>query len=156
MIPRYYKWLSDPEIQRLTGTEPINSMSEISDIYQMYSTESTKHIFIIVDLSLYSDTQEENIFYEMGDMAGDLNIFNYTDERGKYVELNIMIAENKSRRKGIAKYTLMMVICMLYEKLGVSRFVAHILKDNLGSLALFLGIGFVKVYIWLLNIYIGS
>merc|ERR1719203_642497 len=87
-VPTYNKWLNDPYIQQMTQTEPYSLSQEYEYQKEWYDTKN-KYIFIILDRSL-DDA-----------MAGDINLFIQNEEE-QMGELNIMIAEEQSRRKGIA------------------------------------------------------
>lgn len=122
----YNKWLNDPYIQQMTGTEPY-SLSQEYEYQKEWKMDDTKYIFIILDKSL------ENA------MCGDINIFINDEHIG---ELNIMIAEEKSRKKGIATETLQLIIEFATKKLDIKTFVAKIQSDNKDSIKLFKKAGF--------------
>ena len=125
-VATYNKWLNDPYIQQMTGTEPY-SLNQEYEYQKEWKTDETKYIFIILDKSL-DDA-----------MCGDINIFINDEHVG---ELNIMIAEEKSRKKGIATETLQLIIDFSIKKLDIKTFVAKIQSDNVDSIKLFKKAGF--------------
>lgn len=121
----------------MTCTEPY-SLEQEYEYQKEWNEDESKYIFIILDKTL-SDHP----------MAGDINLFItqniYTDNNNEQMaELNIMIAEEKSRRKGLAQETLELIIKWAQEKLEIKTFVAKIQHDNIGSIKLFKKIGFVE------------
>jgi len=124
-VPTYNKWLNDPYIQQMTGTEPY-SLSQEYEYQSEWNEDRNKYIFIILDKSL-DDA-----------MAGDINLFIHQSTDGsQYAELNVMVAEEASRRKGLATETLQLMIDFARTKLELSKFVAKIQTDNESSLRLF-------------------
>jgi len=124
-VPTYNKWLNDPYIQQMTGTEPY-SLSQEYEYQSEWNEDRNKYIFIILDRSL-DDA-----------MAGDINLFIHQSTDGsQYAELNVMVAEEASRRKGLATETLQLMIDFARTKLELSKFVAKIQTDNESSLRLF-------------------
>mmetsp|Transcript_39219 Transcript_39219/g.34745 ORF Transcript_39219/g.34745 Transcript_39219/m.34745 type:complete len:306 (-) Transcript_39219:3-920(-) len=137
-VETYNEWLNDPYIQQMTCTEPY-SLEQEYEYQKEWNDDETKYIFIILDKTL-SDLP----------MAGDINLFitqniyNDNNKNEQMAELNIMIAEEKSRRKGLAIETLQIIIKWAQEKLEIKTFVAKIQHDNHGSIKLFKKIGFVQ------------
>lgn len=74
-------------------------------------------------------------------MAGDCNLFMESMEPGE-TEIEVMIAEEKSRRKGLAEESLKMLMFYAIEHLGIKRFIAKIKNHNHPSLNLFQKLGF--------------
>lgn len=73
-------------------------------------------------------------------MAGDVNLYLHDEES----EIEVMVAEKCSRRKGLARDALNLMMCYANEGLGnhVRVFVAKILQDNTASVRLFESLGF--------------
>lgn len=122
----------------MTCTEPY-SLEQEYEYQKEWNDDETKYIFIILDKTL-SDLP----------MAGDINLFitqniyNNNHRNEQMAELNIMIAEEKSRRKGLALETLQIIIKWALEKLEIKTFVAKIQHDNYGSIKLFKKLGFIQ------------
>merc|ERR1712154_569955 len=115
-VKKYNKWLNDPYIQQMTGTEPY-SLNQEDEYQKEWKMDETKYIFIILDKSINNE--------HVG-------------------ELNIMIAQEKSRKKGIATETLQLIIDFATKKLDIKTFDAKIQADNADSIKLFKKAGFVK------------
>jgi len=131
-VPTYNSWLNDPYIQQMTQTEPY-SLSQEYEYQNEWNEDRQKWIFIILDR-----TRDEA-------MAGDINLFiQREEEEGQYGELNVMVAEEASRRKGLATETLRLAIAFARRKLEISKFVAKIQTDNESSLRLFKKLGFAQ------------
>ena len=97
---------------------------------EWYDTKN-KYIFIILDRSL-DDA-----------MAGDINLFIQNEEE-QMGELNIMIAEEQSRRKGIATETIELILDFAKRHFELKHFIAKIQHDNASSIKLFKKVGFVE------------
>eukprot|EP01084_Bolivina_argentea_P054420 99795_1 len=126
-VKTYNTWLNDPDIQQMTQTEPY-SLEQEYEYQQEWKQDESKYIFIILDKNLQDA------------MVGDINIF-ILDDIG---ELNIMIAEDKSRRKGLATETLQLIIDFARKYLELKTFIAKISNDNETSIQLFKKMGFVQ------------
>ena len=75
-------------------------------------------------------------------MCGDVNLFFNDNEDEHAAEIEIMIAEKLSRRKGLAFEALNLMMDYAIDKLNVSQFVAKITSENKPSLELFKKLGF--------------
>jgi len=127
-VATYNKWLNDPYIQQMTQTEPY-SLSQEMEYQKEWEVARNKYIFIILDRSL-------------GDaMAGDINLFIQNEEE-QSGELNIMIAEEQSRRKGLATESLRLILDFAAKHFELRHFVAKIQHDNAQSIRLFKKCGF--------------
>lgn len=70
-------------------------------------------------------------------MAGDVNLFFHDFEDEKAAEINVMIADSSSRRKGLAKEALSLMMNYAIHHLHASKFIAKISDSNEASLTLF-------------------
>lgn len=77
--------------------------------------------------------------------AGDVNFFFNDHEDHSTAEIEIMIAEPSSRRKGIATEALQLFMAYGVGTLGVTRFRAKIGESNESSLQLFQKLGYQEV-----------
>lgn len=73
-------------------------------------------------------------------MVGDVNVF-INNEVG---ELEIMIAEEEWRKRGLAFETLKLMIRYCFDHLNLVKFVAKIDENNLPSILLFKKLGFIE------------
>ncbi|TIC99494.1 N-acetyltransferase 9-like protein [Colletotrichum higginsianum] len=123
-VERYHEWMSDPEIQEATASEPL-TLEEEYENQQSWRTSHDKLTFIICQpLPVSSRTKTETL--QAGDvdtperMVGDINFFIYpsddddNDDDGdndgatrianetSYVgEVDVMIASKEHRGKGV-------------------------------------------------------
>ncbi|ETK85675.1 hypothetical protein, variant 3 [Phytophthora nicotianae CJ01A1] len=77
-------------------------------------------------------------------MAGDVNLFfnDYDDPHA--CEMEIMIAEEKYRRKGFAMEAVKLMMAYATSKLNVTRFICKIIETNHASIQLFEKLGYEK------------
>ena len=129
-VETYHQWMLSEELQELTASEPL-SLAEEYEMQKSWRDDEEKCTFIILDRS------------RDGCMCGDINLFfnDHDDPRGT-VEIDVMVAEEASRRKGIAREAVQMIASYANSELGVKRFVAKILEKNAPSIALFQKMGF--------------
>jgi RimJ/RimL family protein N-acetyltransferase len=133
-VPVYHGWMSSAEILRLTASEPLSLDEELASM-SAWRDDAEKLTFVVLD----SDT---------GLMAGDVNVvLNVDAERPGLAEIDVMVADVKARRKGIAKEAATMAMSYAVAEVGVyDAFVAKIVDDNEPSLKLFTrSLGFVEV-----------
>ncbi|CAE7744567.1 Nat9, partial [Symbiodinium pilosum] len=146
MVPTYHKWMKDPELLELTGSEPL-TLEEEYEMQQSWRDSEDKLTFIVVDRSLPPDP---SLGLNGGTMVGDVNVFftqvGLVDEEGldRYAagEIEVMIADSSSRRKGLAAEALTMIQGYCVEHLGTKYFVAKIKDHNAPSVALFERMGY--------------
>ncbi|WDK12518.1 acetyltransferase [Colletotrichum graminicola] len=118
-VERYHEWMSDPDIQEATASEPL-TLEEEYENQQSWRTSHDKLTFIICHpLPASSETKLEAVqageVDAPGQMIGDINFFIYPDDddgdddeatqaaaEGSYVgEVDVMIASKDHRGKGI-------------------------------------------------------
>lgn len=63
-------------------------------------------------------TQEQEVLA----MAGDVNLYINDPEDSKTAEIEVMVAELGSRRKGIAKEAVALMMAFAVQRLGITRF----------------------------------
>mmetsp|Transcript_18579 Transcript_18579/g.56092 ORF Transcript_18579/g.56092 Transcript_18579/m.56092 type:complete len:113 (-) Transcript_18579:1001-1339(-) len=78
-------------------------------------------------------------------MAGDVNLFFNDPDEPTTAEIEVMIAERASRRKGLAGEAIRMLMAYGATDLGVKKYRAKIGLSNSASLALFQKLGFQEV-----------
>jgi len=74
-------------------------------------------------------------------MCGDVNLFIRDEEN----EIEVMVAEPKSRQKGIAKESLFLFMKFCFNELKIDTFTAKILDTNPISIKLFDSLHFKKI-----------
>nr|ADK92874.1 RimL/acetyltransferase-domain protein [Hypericum perforatum] len=118
-VPNYHRWMQDPLLLQATGSEPLSLQQE----YQM-------------QLSWTQDPLT---------MVGDVNIYMNDLDDPQLAEVEIMIAEPKSRGKGLGKETVLMMMAYAVQNLGIHVFRSKIGETNGASLQLFHKLGFAEV-----------
>lgn len=77
-------------------------------------------------------------------MVGDVNLFFHSPDEPEVPEIEVMIAEKSSRRKGLAQEAVLCMMEYAVRALNTPKFVAKILDHNLPSIRLFEKMGFVR------------
>ena len=155
-VSRYNSWMQDPQLQYLTGSEPLT----LEDEYKMlesWNNDPEKCTFIILDLKHYeSEMKQKNspkdpIECEIESMIGDVNLYICHDdddddnEQAPMAEIEIMIAEQSARRKGYGREATMLMMKFGHEILGIQKFQAKIKTSNIHSQRMFTEIfGFIE------------
>ncbi|KAH9745155.1 N-acetyltransferase domain-containing protein [Citrus sinensis] len=155
-VPKYHQWMQDPFLLETTASEPLTLEQE----YQMHlswcqdplsslslfrpSLSQLEKTFIVLDKDLVEGT------FVHGDphveaMVGDVNIYMNDLDNLELAEVEIMIAEPKSRGKGLAKDAVLMMMAYAVENFGIHVFRAKIGESNGASLRLFQKLGFEDI-----------
>jgi RimJ/RimL family protein N-acetyltransferase len=145
-VPKYHEWMSIPALLEATASEPLSLEQEYHNQIS-WKEDLSKYTYIILDNSLCDAlitserTQlEASLISEperyIDAMAGDVNLFlhDYLENEG---ELEVMIANEASRSKGLAQHSLRLLMKFAREKLNLNSFVVKISKNNQASLQLF-------------------
>jgi RimJ/RimL family protein N-acetyltransferase len=163
-VPRYSQWMADPEMLRLTGSEPLTVAEEYEN-QKSWHGDPDKATFIICARD-DSETADEELQMTRG-MCGDVNAFlspidddddDDDDDNGDHgvasrdiaaaasisAEIEIMIADASRRRGGLAREAILLFFHFLVEHVPqLGRLVVKITDDNLASFRLFESLGFV-------------
>jgi len=118
--------MQNPDLLELTASEPL-SLKEEYEMQKSWHLDAEKLTFLLIDR-------------QNGKLCGDVNLFiqpDFDDLGLKIAELEVMVAEQESRRKGIALEALKILMLYAVNRLDMNLFVVHILKDNLKSKVLF-------------------
>ncbi|XP_057856665.2 GCN5-related N-acetyltransferase 9 isoform X4 [Cryptomeria japonica] len=118
-VPTYHEWMQDPALLQATGSEPLTLEEE----YAM----------------------QESWVVDPKTMAGDVNLYMNDPDDLQTAEIEIMIAEPKSRGNGLGKESVLLMITFAVEHLAIYTFSAKIGDTNSTSLSLFRSLGFRDV-----------
>ncbi len=127
-VPQYHEWMKDPYLQQTTESEPL-TMEQEYEMQASWRNDEDKCTFILLDTS--PDLVEASKADPEGTlplqqrtslMAGDVNLYWNDPEDRSTVEIEVMVAEQRSRRKGIAKQALQCMMAFAVQRLGVQRF----------------------------------
>ncbi|GAB2233748.1 hypothetical protein Droror1_Dr00002977 [Drosera rotundifolia] len=139
-VPKYHEWMLDPFLLQTTGSEPLSLEEE----YQMqisWTKDPNKKTFIVLDKGLVvADFVNGEAHVEA--MVGDVNIYMNDMDDPKVAEIEIMIAEPKSRGRGLGKESVLMMMVYAVEHLGIHTFRAKIGESNGASRNMFYKLGF--------------
>ncbi|ESQ36978.1 hypothetical protein EUTSA_v10002661mg [Eutrema salsugineum] len=139
-VPKYHRWMQDSALLQATGSEPL-SLEQEYEMQISWTQDPNKRTFIVLDKDLingelaYGEPHVEA-------MAGDVNIYMNDVDDPKVAEVEIMIAESKSRGKGIGKESVLMMMAYAIKNLEIHKFTAKIGDSNTASLSLFRKLGF--------------
>ena len=141
LVEKYHSWfVNDADLLELTGSELLSIEEEYIN-QESWRTDEQKLTFLIRDCTLENEA-----------LCGDINAFfseyfeeDWTDSDidstkpdGLVAEINLMIAEKQSRRKGIAREALELFTSFVMENIpNVKLLVAKIQIGNAASIKLF-------------------
>ena len=137
----YHQWMLDPILLESTASEPL-SLSEEYTMQNSWHHDPKKVTFIVLSkLQLEPECPGSND-RELESMAGDVNLFLNDPDDPFNAEIEIMIAEPRFRRKGLAREALKLTISYGVHHLQMKRFFAKIGESNHASLELFKSLQF--------------
>ncbi|KAK8959136.1 hypothetical protein KSP40_PGU020617 [Platanthera guangdongensis] len=142
-VPKYHEWMRDPALLFATGSEPL-TLDQEYDMHLCWTRSPNKHTFIVLD----KDLIEGGFVHgepHMEAMVGDVNIYMNDPNDFQLAEIEIMIAEQKSRGKGLGEESVLMMMAFAVKKYGIQTFCAKIGESNTTSLKLFHKLGFKDV-----------
>ncbi|KAM1010346.1 hypothetical protein ACFX2C_045837 [Malus domestica] len=142
-VPKYHDWMKDPALLQATGSEPLTLDQE----YQMQLTwtqDPNKQTFIVLDKQLVMGEFSHGEPHVEA-MIGDVNLYMNDLDDPHMGEIEIMIAEQKSRGKGLGKESALMMMAFAIENLAIHIFRAKIGEQNGASLSLFRKLGFKEI-----------
>ncbi|KAL6645021.1 hypothetical protein ACP70R_016629 [Stipagrostis hirtigluma subsp. patula] len=142
-VPRYHEWMQDPALLEATASEPL-SLAQEFDVHRSWTLDplssAPQHTFIVLDQELIEgEFVPGNPHTEA--MVGDVNIYMNDPDDLQIAEIEIMIAKQKSRGKGIGQEAILMMMAFAVEKYGIHTFRAKISESNTTSLKLFRKLG---------------
>ncbi|XP_074272899.1 GCN5-related N-acetyltransferase 9 [Silene latifolia] len=139
-VPKYHQWMQDPALLFATGSDPL-TLDQEYDMHLSWSQDPLKRTFIVLDKEMIvGDFRHGEPHIEA--MVGDVNIYMNDPEDPQLAEIEIMIAEPKSRGKGLGKEAVLMMMAFAIEKLEIHTFRVKIGEANQSSLYLFRKLGF--------------
>ncbi|GLT94164.1 hypothetical protein SLE2022_119200 [Rubroshorea leprosula] len=139
-VPKYHQWMQDPALLQATGSEPL-SLEEEYQMQLSWIQDPLKKTFIVLDKELvHGEFVHGDPHVEA--MVGDVNIYMNDLDDSKLAEVEIMIAEPKSRSKGLGKESVLIMMAYAVQSLGIHGFRAKIGESNRSSLHLFRKLGF--------------
>nr|CAD1837715.1 unnamed protein product [Ananas comosus var. bracteatus] len=140
-VPRYHAWMQDPALLLATGSEPL-SLDQEYEMHLSWTRDPNKHTFIVLDKQLIHGSFVEGSSH-IEAMVGDINIYMNDPDDLQVAEIEIMIAEPKSRGKGLGEESILMMMAFAVENYRIQTFRAKIGESNTASLKLFRKLGFL-------------
>ena len=137
----YHQWMLDPVLLETTASEPL-SLSEEFSMQNTWHHDAKKVTFIVLSKHQLESECSDGTNHELESMAGDVNLFLNDVDDPCNAEIEIMIAEPRFRRKGLAKEDLKLMISYGIQQLHLKRFYAKIGESNHASLELFKSLQF--------------
>lgn len=134
-VPKYHLWMQDPALLQATGSEPLSLQQEY-DMQLSWNQDPLKKTFIVLDKEMVGEKfVHGNPHVEA--MVGDVNIYMNDLDDPQLAEIEIMIAELKSRGKGLGKESVLMMMAYAVQNFRIHVFRAKIGASNGSSLSLF-------------------
>ncbi|KAL3337648.1 hypothetical protein AABB24_029995 [Solanum stoloniferum] len=139
-VPKYHEWMQDPLLLQATGSEPLTLQQEY-EMQLSWIQDPLKQTFIVLDRELIvgNFTHGEP---HVEAMVGDVNIYMNDLDDPQMAEVEIMIAEPKSRGKGLGKESVLMMMTFAVDNFKIHTFRVKIGELNQTSLSLFQKLGF--------------
>jgi len=130
-VSEYNALLKDPQLQELTGSEPL-SLEEEREMLGTWQTDPDKLCLLV--------------FSAQGVFVGDVNAFFREEDNVCVAEVSVMIARPSERQKGHASRALALLFDLLanLEESSPSKLEARIKLHNAASIALFRKLGFTE------------
>jgi len=128
-VGTYHAWMADPELLRLTASEPLTLEEELAN-QKSWRDDPNKMTFIVHERA------------EPARPVGDVNVFVHVEDARRTGELEVMIAERSARGKGLAFEAVCALMLYAARVLRLDSFVAKVGFDNTASLALFAKLAF--------------
>lgn len=142
-MEKYHAWMQSDTLLESTCSERLTLEEEYS-MQESWRDDDKKCTFIIVEGRCYKECIQNGADEEQWkgmsqqSMVGDVNVFfNDPDDDPNAVEIEVMVAEQAYRKRGIAKEAVSLMMGYCVQQLSVTRFRAQILMDNVDSIGLF-------------------
>uniref|UniRef100_M1BV20 N-acetyltransferase n=1 Tax=Solanum tuberosum TaxID=4113 RepID=M1BV20_SOLTU len=139
-VQKYHEWMQDPLLLQATGSEPLTLEQEY-EMQLSWTQDPLKQTFIVLDRELIvgNFTHGEP---HVEAMVGDVNIYMNDLDDPQMAEVEIMIAEPKSRGKGLGKESVLVMMTFAVDNFKIHTFRVKIGELNQASLSLFQKLGF--------------
>jgi RimJ/RimL family protein N-acetyltransferase len=139
-VAKYHDWMLNKALLDATASDPLTLEEEYA-MQTSWAKDLDKAAWIVLANS--GDAWKSCAHAELEYMAGDVNAFISQNEDGCVAELEVMIAEPKYRKMGLATEAICIMMHWLQTHLpGLDRFIAKIHRSNHASLQLFQKLGF--------------
>ncbi|KAM9973211.1 hypothetical protein ACTFIR_012587 [Dictyostelium discoideum] len=149
-VEKYWKWMQSEEIREQTASEELTIEEEFEN-QESWFKDDHKITFIILDKDLLLEDEKEANGYsnenDIKSMIGDVNIFfNQYEDEGT-AELEVMIAESTSRRKGLAREAISIIMGYGIEYLSTitNKYIVKIGESNQPSIQMFKSMNFKQI-----------
>ncbi|XP_075084019.1 GCN5-related N-acetyltransferase 9-like isoform X1 [Nicotiana tabacum] len=139
-VPKYHEWMQDPFLLQATGSEPL-SLDQEYEMQLSWTQDPLKQTFIVLDKELIVGKFIPGEPHVEA-MVGDVNIYMNDLDDPQMAEVEIMIAEPKSRGKGLGKESVLMMMAFAVDNFKIHTFCVKIGELNQASLGLFQNLGF--------------
>ena len=127
-VPEYHEWMKSPELQRLTGSEPLTYDQEL-EMQKSWRDSEDKCTFIILHKDTFDSGKDE-----IKAMIGDTNIFLNEEKIG---EAEIMIAKSNFRGQKLGWEAMILMLLYGAQNLQIHKYEAKIKMDNEASIKMF-------------------
>jgi RimJ/RimL family protein N-acetyltransferase/SAM-dependent methyltransferase len=139
-VARYHAWMQSPALLAQTASDKLSLLEEL-EMQASWREDPRKLTFIVLDARGRAACALSSADGEAY-MCGDVNLFFHDSDDAGFCEVEVMVAEDGSRRGGIAREAVTLLLRYAAARLRVTRVVAKIGQDNAASLSLFRGLGF--------------
>ncbi|GAB6020395.1 N-acetyltransferase 9 [Chamberlinius hualienensis] len=139
-VVKYHEWMKSLELQELTASEPL-SLEDEYEMQKSWREDNDKCTFIVLDAELHCKANNH-----IESMVGDVNLF-LCDEEPFSAEVEIMIAEEAFRGRGLGTQAILLMMGYGVSNLSIKSFTAKIKLKNEQSIRLFEKLGFKKTEI---------
>lgn len=143
-VPTYHGWMEDAELRAQTASERL-SLEEEYAMQRDWAADPDKVTFIVLDPARRDAAAQAAAHRDLSLMAGDVNLFVNDNELATAAELELMVADTRSRRKGVGREAACLMMRYGVEHMGLTLFRVKVGFDNAPSLRLFAGLGFQEV-----------
>jgi len=136
-VERYHEWMQSDFLLEMTASEPL-SIEEEYEMQQSWHLDEDKCTFIVVSKELPAMDER----HPWGTIVGDVNLFFNNEDDTHEAEVEVMIADERVRRKGHGFESAVLMMQYGITDLGATHYTAKIAMSNTPSLTLFKRLGF--------------